>query len=514
MRSKRETTISMLHSGMDCMEIDCCTVLFKLIVECIKENILTIYSNKERVMKKICRVMMTILALCMIITNVPVIKAESNGDAQYFGYPTSKDIAVGTEYYIGDTIQFGKPAADADDKFYYLYNGNTYVAVEYGYDVVYTEFESDTGKWRVNLTHGGPLSLWFSSDEGFTGEEIVVGIKCNGGDGSITDPYTFELVYGLKATIKVINGTRQKDYGEDEDAVIENEAALKFKYKYSSKEMGGIPLTLGFLQPNEGYYKPVVTVNGRVADDGYWNAGWNVVILSENSSYPNGWVRISGNLPEISVDCVVEFQPIKYKIAFKNNDVVIADMGTIDATYDKEVQLPACTITNGNLFFDGWNTAVDGSGDYYSDGATVKNLTTKRKADVGDGPYTVVLYAQWSETEDYYFCSEGDGQTWDNGSTGSLDFTFDRSKEDRPVYENRKEIKVDGRTIDASNYEEEEGSWIVKLNADYLNTLSNGRHTIEAVFNDNVSNKTAATFTVQGKETPVTPVPIPKTGID
>lgn len=67
MRSKRETTISMLHSGMDCMEIGCCTVLFKLIVECIKENILTIYSNKERVMKKICKVMMTILALCFLL---------------------------------------------------------------------------------------------------------------------------------------------------------------------------------------------------------------------------------------------------------------------------------------------------------------------------------------------------------------------------------------------------------------------------------------------------------------
>jgi len=47
MRSKRETAISMLRNGSDYVKNDCSTNLYKIIVERIKENTLTIYSNKE-----------------------------------------------------------------------------------------------------------------------------------------------------------------------------------------------------------------------------------------------------------------------------------------------------------------------------------------------------------------------------------------------------------------------------------------------------------------------------------
>lgn len=39
-------------------------------------------------------------------------------------------------------------------------------------------------------------------------------------------------------------------------------------------------------------------------------------------------------------------------------------------------------------------------------------------------------------------------------------------------------VSVDGTVIDAKNYREKEGSTIVTLNAEYLETLANGGHTI------------------------------------
>ena len=45
-------------------------------------------------------------------------------------------------------------------------------------------------------------------------------------------------------------------------------------------------------------------------------------------------------------------------------------------------------------------------------------------------------------------------------------------------------VKVDGKLIDAKNYIAKEDSTIITLNADYLNTLSEGKHTFEIVWND------------------------------
>ncbi|MFC4242544.1 InlB B-repeat-containing protein [Gryllotalpicola reticulitermitis] len=58
------------------------------------------------------------------------------------------------------------------------------------------------------------------------------------------------------------------------------------------------------------------------------------------------------------------------------------------ATYDKDATLTANGFTRTGYTFAGWNTAQDGSGTSYADGATVSNLT----ADAGGN---VTLYAQW-----------------------------------------------------------------------------------------------------------------------
>ena len=55
-------------------------------------------------------------------------------------------------------------------------------------------------------------------------------------------------------------------------------------------------------------------------------------------------------------------------------------------------------------------------------------------------------------------------------------------------------IKVDGTLVDAKNYTVKEGSTVVTLKADYLNTLAVGNHTLEIVWTD---GSASTTFTVK-----------------
>lgn len=86
------------------------------------------------------------------------------------------------------------------------------------------------------------------------------------------------------------------------------------------------------------------------------------------------------------------FAPITYTIAFEGNGADPSSPGMQDMTASYEV--PAALAIVGVKFtreayvFDGWNTAADGTGTAYADGATVVNLATVQDA-------VVRLYAQW-----------------------------------------------------------------------------------------------------------------------
>lgn len=87
---------------------------------------------------------------------------------------------------------------------------------------------------------------------------------------------------------------------------------------------------------------------------------------------------------------------------------------------------------------------------------------------------------------------KGAGGTWQNGSKDGLSFTSDAE------YADFLKVKVDGNDLDASNYTVKEGSTIVTLKAEYLNTLSVGKHTLEIESKNGIA-KTEFTITaVQG----------------
>ena len=72
-------------------------------------------------------------------------------------------------------------------------------------------------------------------------------------------------------------------------------------------------------------------------------------------------------------------------------------------------------------------------------------------------------------------------------------------------------VKVDGVLIDPANYVATEGSTIVTLKPEYLNTLSEGSHSFEIMWAD---GSAATDFTVTGNAADYIAVSAPQTGYD
>ena len=100
-----------------------------------------------------------------------------------------------------------------------------------------------------------------------------------------------------------------------------------------------------------------------------------------------------------------------------------------------------------------------------------------------------------------YRSTKGDGAVWTKGSSATADFTFNRSVDDGETLAHFTGIQVDGKAVDASNYDTVSGGVTVKLKPAYLSTLSVGQHTLTAQFDDGES--VTVKFTVQ--QSSVTP---------
>ena len=108
-----------------------------------------------------------------------------------------------------------------------------------------------------------------------------------------------------------------------------------------------------------------------------------------------------------------------------------------------------------------------------------------------------------------YRNTEGDGSEWKKGSDGSLTFVFKRSENDEVTFSHFTGIKMDGTDVAAANYDAVSGSVKITLKPGYLETLSPGKHSITAVFND--ADPAAAGFTVTTPTATPTPTTAPRT---
>ena len=92
-----------------------------------------------------------------------------------------------------------------------------------------------------------------------------------------------------------------------------------------------------------------------------------------------------------------------------------------------------------------------------------------------------------------YSCIAGDGNEWTKGSGIDSEFTFSRSVDDESTFAHFTGIQIDGADVADTNYAAEAGSVNIRLSSAYLETLSEGEHTLTAVFDDGAAE---AAFTV------------------
>ena len=84
----------------------------------------------------------------------------------------------------------------------------------------------------------------------------------------------------------------------------------------------------------------------------------------------------------------------------------------------------------------------------------------------------------------WYWFSGGHGQTWVKGSAVPVLFTVQRNVEDNKTFSLFGSVEIDGVRLDATQYSATAGSVNLSVSAEYLETLSEGTHTIRAFFTD------------------------------
>ncbi len=144
----------------------------------------------------------------------------------------------------------------------------------------------------------------------------------------------------------------------------------------SMASVDGVYYTAETTLPASAFTRTGYTFNGwNTAQDGSGTAISDGATVSKLESVHGNWVTL-----------YAQWTPNNYTINL-NANTGTGSMSAVTATYDKDTVLPKNTFTKEGYSFANWNTAANGSGTAYSDGATVKNLLTTG---------ALTLYAQWT----------------------------------------------------------------------------------------------------------------------
>lgn len=143
---------------------------------------------------------------------------------------------------------------------------------------------------------------------------------------------------------------------------------------------------------------------------GFEFKSWNTASDGSGTSYQQGDEVI--NLADTE-DAVVALYAVwgscEYRIRFNGNGATSGSMDDLVVSQGERADLPRNNFTNSGYRFTGWNTEADGSGQIYSDGASVVGgeSTDQKLLD---------LYAQW-ESMPYAVHYDLNGGEWADGFT-------------------------------------------------------------------------------------------------
>lgn len=151
-------------------------------------------------------------------------------------------------------------------------------------------------------------------------------------------------------------------------------------------------------------YCPYTNNNYFVASEHTW-LGCARGDVGENEFHPHSYTHILTRY---------RFVPNNYIVSYNGNGATTGAMANQTVTYDQTFNLTANAYQRDGYRLTGWNTSPDGSGQSFSDGQAVLNLTA---TDSG----VVTLYAQWTPIT-YTIHFDGNGAT--SGNTPDQNATF------------------------------------------------------------------------------------------
>ena len=375
---------------------------------------------------------------------------------------------------------------------------------------------------------------------GTVGQSITTTIKAiavkNGMQDSSVEAFTYTIQIPVpKYTVTVTNGSGTGQYAQGETVTITAGAAPSGQqFKEWEVVSGTITLasstseTTTFTMPTEAvsvkanYEAIPVTgytitatagANGSITPSGAVGVaagGSQTFTISPSSGYVIDTLKVDGL--EVTATTSYTFSDVKAN-------------HTIEVTFKQESQTPDVTAPSittqpGNATVKVGETATftiavngtdltyqwqidrnDGNGWVNIDGATATSYTTST-VDIScngfkyqcvvsnsagtDTSNTAVLTVTENTTPapgsvDYEIL-DGANTSWEQNSDGSL------SIRGSGAISKFMGVKVDGNLVDVKNYTVKEGSTIVTLKADYLNTLSVGNHTFEIIWTDGTAS--------------------------
>ena len=376
--------------------------------------------------------------------------------------------------------------------------------------------------------------------EGQSSTTTIKAIAVNNGmqDSSVeTFTYTIQIPVA-KYTVTVTNGSGTGQYAQGETVtIIAGAAPSGQQFKEWEVVSGTITLasstseTTTFTMPTEAvsvkanYEAIPVTgytitatagANGSITPSGAVGVvagGSQTFTISPSSGYVIDTLKVDGL--EVTATTSYTFSEVN-----SNHTIEVNFKQESQTPNVPDVTAPSITTQPGNATVKVGETATftiavngtdltyqwqidrnDGNGWVNIDGATAASYTTST-VDIScngfkyqcvvsnsagtDTSNTAVLTVTENTTPapgsvDYEIL-DGANTSWEQNSDGSL------SIRGSGAISKFVGVKVDGNLVDAKNYTVKEGSTIVTLKADYLNTLSVGNHTFEIIWTDGTAS--------------------------
>ena len=375
---------------------------------------------------------------------------------------------------------------------------------------------------------------------GTVGQSITTTIKAiavqNGMQDSSVETFTYTIQIPVpKYTVTVTNGSGTGQYAQGETVTITAGAAPSGQQFKEWEVVSGTITLASSTSETTTFTMPTEAVSVKANYEAIPVTGYTITATAgaNGSITPSGAVGVAAGgsqtftispssgyvLDTLKVDGLEVTATTSYTFSDVNAN------HTIEVTFKQESQTPDVTAPSittqpGNATVKAGETATftiaasgtdltyqwqidrnDGNGWVNIDGATVASYTTST-VDIScngfkyqcvvsnsagtDTSNTAVLTVTENTTPapgsvDYEIL-DGANTSWEQNSDGSL------SIRGSGAISKFVGVKVDGNLVDVKNYTVKEGSTIVTLKADYLNTISVGNHTFEIIWTDGTAS--------------------------